>query len=51
MVPKKFKFKGVDKDGDPIIMDNEGNRIKETKEYPDLDREKLVFEVFKINPT
>lgn len=50
-MPKKFKFKGFEKDGTPIIRDNEGKRIPEMEDPPDFAGLDPILEVYKINPT
>jgi hypothetical protein len=48
---KKFNFEGYDKNGGPIIRDENGKKVKETKKPPPLSIDDLVMEVYSINPT
>ena len=49
---RQFRFKGVDGDGNPIIVDKDGTPIPEHPAGPaDPDKLELAAEIFVENPT
>ncbi|MEE4166674.1 MAG: hypothetical protein V2I35_11795 [Desulfocapsaceae bacterium] len=49
---KKFKFKGYDNHGEPIVMSNDNRRITgQDEQPPELTEDDLVMKVYSVNPT
>jgi hypothetical protein len=48
---KKFKFKGYDETGEPIVMTNNNSRVPGQDELPEITEDDLVMKVYSVNPT